>query len=188
MIEIVRYSQLLDRLHQRSEEQERISAEIDAIFFEASNTKSFVDEAARTAFRERWLGRYLNNHRDCAFIALENGADVAGYVVGALEDPALSAEFADVWHVAAFAHLSRRYPAHLHINIAAHHRNRGLGHALISRFVDDVRSADVAGVHVVTGAGARNVGFYQRNGFWEAGRLTRASTDVVFLGRDLSGT
>ena len=37
----------------------KLSDQIDAIFFEASNTKSFESDAARAVFRERWLGRYL---------------------------------------------------------------------------------------------------------------------------------
>ena len=35
--------------------QERLSDQLDAIFFEASGTKSFASEDARAAFRERWL-------------------------------------------------------------------------------------------------------------------------------------
>jgi hypothetical protein len=40
---------------------------IDAVFFQSSNTQTFADAAARTAFRERWLGRYLSHDPDWAW-------------------------------------------------------------------------------------------------------------------------
>ena len=41
---------------------ERLTGQLDAIFFEASGTKSFASEEARAAFRERWFARYLVQH------------------------------------------------------------------------------------------------------------------------------
>ena len=47
-----------------------VAAGIDAVFFEASNTKSFADAAARRTFRERWLGRYLVHDARWFYVAL----------------------------------------------------------------------------------------------------------------------
>ena len=50
---------------------------IDAVFFEASNTKSFADDAARAAFRQRWLGRFLEHDAAWAYIRLLYTSDAA---------------------------------------------------------------------------------------------------------------
>lgn len=187
VFEIVRYSELLARPRSTSPSGASLAASLDMIFFEASNTKSFASDLERAAFRERWLGRYLSRDPQLAFIALDGGKEVAGYIVGSLEDPAASAGFSGIWYFRQFAALTQRYPAHLHINLAPRYRNRGLGGALIARFVAEVRAAGAPGVHVVTGEGARNIGFYGRNGFHQAGRAQQGAARVVFLARDLLG-
>ncbi len=48
---------------------ERLTGQLDAIFFEASGTKSFASEDARAAFRERWFARYLEQHPQWAYVA-----------------------------------------------------------------------------------------------------------------------
>ena len=56
---------------------------------------------------------------------------------------------------------------------------------LIEAFVDDLKRAGVTGVHVITSRGARNVRFYERCGFHEAGARGAGEGEVVFLARDL---
>jgi GNAT superfamily N-acetyltransferase len=165
----------------------RLTAALDEIFFEASNTTSFKDEAQRNAFRERWLGRYLSGEPDLAFMAFADGA-LAGYVCGSLDDPARSARFADLGYFADFAKLTARYPAQLHVNVARAWRNRGIGARLIDVFCNAANDAGVPGVHVVTEEGARNVGFYQRNGFQRAGAAVWNGRPLVFLARDHGGS
>ena len=67
---------------------------VDAIFFEASATKTFADERERAAFRERWLGRYLEHEPRWAYLALDRGR-VAGYLVGSVADPVTAAQSCD---------------------------------------------------------------------------------------------
>src|SRR5262245_11053214 len=55
-------------------------AQVETIFFEAS-TRSFAPGPARDAFRQRWLGRYLDAPADPMLVAIA-GATVAGYLVG----------------------------------------------------------------------------------------------------------
>lgn len=162
-----------------------LEAALDAVFFEASTVKTFASDAERAAFRERWLGRYLIHDPQWTYVALAGDGEVAGYLAGSIEDPALAPRFSDIAYFAAFADLTRRYPAHLHVNLAPADRNRGIGSALIQRFAADVASAGVLGVHVVTGRGARNVSFYTHNGFREAGAWGKGASEVVFLARDL---
>ncbi len=161
----------------------KVEDEIDAIFFESSNTKSFESDARRGAFRERWLGRYLKHDPRFAYLAFARG-DVVGYLVGAIDDPALASRFADIDYFATLGVLTKQFPANLHVNIAQKFRNQGIGGLLIERFVEDAKAAGAPGVHVVTSVGAPNVRFYNRNGFLEIAR-TGKGEQLVFLARRL---
>ncbi len=163
-----------------------LQAGLDAVFFDASNVKSFASDNARAQFRQRWLGRYLEHDPDFAYVAVGPSGDVAGYLVGALDDPALEPRFSDIAYFADFKHLTVKFPAHLHVNLAADARGSGIGRALVQRFVEDARRAGTPGVHVVTSQGARNVGFYARNGFHQAGVAGEPPTVRVFLAQRLS--
>ena len=158
--------------------RERLDDELDAIFFEASGTKSFPDETARAMFRDRWLGRYLKLHPQWAYLAVADGGALAGYLVAALDE---ANGFED------FAAAARQFPAHLHINLAPRFRSCGIGAALIERFAADATAAGARGVHVVTSADARNVHFYERVGFSLRARTTLNGRELVFLGRELHG-
>lgn len=184
---ITRYSELAD--------PDRLQGSLDAIFFEASHTKSFESAGMRDAFRKRWLGRYLEARPDLAHILFADGRcapdTLAGYVIGAHEDPALTKRYDDIGYFHLLADVTRRYPAHLHINLRNDMRGKGLGSALVACFAADVARAGLPGVHIVTGAGLRNVGFYVRNGFTFEHRFAWKSKDLVFLGRgadDASGS
>ena len=167
-------------------DKERLIPAIDAVFFEASATKSFASGAEREAFRERWLGRYLADEPRWAYLAIGSDGAVAGYLVGSLEDPARGGRHADVGYFKDFAPLTLEYPAHLHVNLAPCYRNRGIGARLIEAFAADAARAGAGGMHVVTGAGMRNVKFYERNGFRELSRASAGAREVVFLARRLS--
>lgn len=158
--------------------------QLDAIFFQSSNTKTFANDAARAAFRERWLGRYLTAYPQWFYVARSNGS-VAGYLAGCLDDPAQIPLFSDIALFKTFAHLTAAYPAHLHVNLAPEHRSAGIGSMLIERFCDDARLAGASGVHVMTGKMARNVSFYVRNGFREIADTGDGASAVVFLARHL---
>lgn len=163
----------------------RALAQIDDIFFRSSATQSFAGDEARAAFHERWLGRYLRYDPDLVFVAVAADGGIAGYIVGATEDPALQERFADLPFTKPFAHLSRDYPAHLHVNCAPQWRSRGIGAALVARLAAEARSRGARGLHLVTGAGSRNRAFYAREGFVELGRFGEGDKQAVFLARAL---
>jgi GNAT superfamily N-acetyltransferase len=113
---------------------------------------------------------------------------VAGYLVGALEDPAEQERFADIGYFrAAFRDLCRRYPAHLHINLAPAFRSRGTGACLIAAFAGRAAAAGVPGFHIVTAKDARNARFYARCGLADLGTTSWNGRQVVFLGKALEG-
>jgi GNAT superfamily N-acetyltransferase len=160
-------------------------AGLDEVFFAASNTTSFESAVARAAFRERWLGRYLEHDARFAFVAMAAGGCVAGYVVGSADDPALAPRFADIAYFQAFKGLTAKFPAHLHVNLGPDFRGQGLGGDLIARFAHEVGAVGAGGMHVVTSRGARNVAFYARNGFDEAGAMAAGAGEIVFLAKNL---
>ena len=166
---------------------EAIGADLDAIFYESSLTKTFPNDAVRAAFRERWLGRYLDAAPRLFHLALASDADgaerVLGYLAGALDDPARSERYRDIGYFPRLSDWTARFPAHLHINVASDARSLGIGGALIERFVGDVVTAGLPGVHVVTGAASRNVGFYRRNRFTTTHEFDWQGVPLVFLGR-----
>lgn len=165
--------------------RDRLTREIEAIFFETSATKSFPDAQERARFQERWLGRYLACDPSFVYVGLTPAGTVAGYLVGCVSDPAITPRFADIPYLPDFAALSSDYPAHLHVNVAPQWQGRRVGAALIGAFLRDALEAGASGVHVVTGTGMRNVGFYERNDFRQLGTTVSNGRSLSFLGRKL---
>jgi GNAT superfamily N-acetyltransferase len=159
--------------------------QVERIFFEASG-RSFEPGPEREAFLQRWLGRYLEHAGDRVLVALA-GETVSGYLVGSLDNPAAQQRFFDLdYYRTHFADACRRFPAHLHINLAPAFRSRGIGAALIEAFAAQAVAAGAAGVHVVTGKGMRNVRFYERCGFAAVGSAPWNGREVLFLARTLA--
>src|SRR5262245_48605267 len=164
-----------------------LMAQVEGIFFEASG-RTFAPGAERDAFRERWLGRYLRGGTDVVLLVLGPAGTVAGYLVGALEDPAGQERFADIGYLRAdFRDLCRSHPAHLHINLAPAFRNRGLGGRLIAAFAACAAEGGAPGMHVVTAKSARNVSFYLRCGLAALRTAHWNGREVVFLAKSLDG-
>lgn len=169
-----------------AQDQAAVDAAIDAIFFEASSVQSFADEPTRRAFRWRWLGRYLAEEPENAFVAVRDDGGIVGYLVGSLADPAARAEFSELVYFKDFADHTAVYPAHLHINVAPAWRSAGIGAALVAAFATHAGRCGAGGMHVVTGAGMRNVRFYERLGFAVVGEAAYKGGTVVMLGAKLA--
>lgn len=174
----------LVELERKGHAGEPIIAGIEAIFFESSG-RSFASEPDRLAFRDLWLGQFLERDRDHVFVALAPGGHVAGYLIGCWENPAQSARFAGLTYFRDFEQACHSYPGHLHINLDTAYRNRGIGVRLIDAFAGRASAAGIPGIHVVTGASARNARFYERCGFRRIAATTWNDREVVFLGRSL---
>lgn len=166
-------------------DRDRLIAEVDQVFFSSSARQSFADDEEKSAFRERWLGRYLLHFPQYALVALDSERRAIGYLVGSLEDPARDPLFADLAFFEQFRDLTPHYPAQLHVNLDAAWRGHGIGAKLVEAFADQAQTAGAPGVHVVTTRGMRNVGFYLGNGFLERGAAEIDGRELLFLGRDL---
>ena len=98
-----------------AERHPQLLAQVEAIFWQTS-ARTIAAGPERDAFRERWLGRYMRGGSDVVLLALAGEDTVAGYLVGALENPAEQERFADVGSL--FSHLlPQPSPSHLHINL-----------------------------------------------------------------------
>lgn len=163
---------------------------LEEIMLEASG-RTFKPDPERDAFVERWLGRFLAHDPDKVFLLLARSPGeapvLAGYLVGATDNPARAKRFADLSYFRDFANQCDRFPAHLHINLAPTYRGGGLGRRLIEAFADHARGLGSPGVHVVTAADARNITFYSRCGFVPVGRSLWNRRSIVMLGRTLLG-
>lgn len=160
-------------------------AEVDAIFFGASNTKSFDNAEARASFRHLWLGQYLAQHPELAHVACARDGRIVGYVVAWPDDPAGDPRFGELDYFNGFAALTAQYPAHLHINVAPDWRSAGVGHALISATTTALSDRGIGGLHVLTGVTARNVRFYLRHGFSALACMAWRDRRLAFLARTL---
>lgn len=163
----------------------RLRDGLDAVFFQSSNKKSFASDQEKRAFRERWLGRYLEHDPQFVFVAVATDGTIAGYIAGSIDDPALTPRFQDIGYFSVFKDLTRAFPAHLHVNLAPRYRGQKTGGLLVETFTAAVARAGAPGVHVVTGRGARNVSFYNRQGFYEQAATGDGGEAVVFLARRL---
>lgn len=167
---------------------------LEAIMIEAGG-RAFPPGHERNAFVERWLGRFLAHDPRCVLLLVRRTAgahlrptepaDIAGYLVGATDDPSKAARFADLPYFQTFAAQCARFPAHLHINLSPAVRSAGHGQRLIEAFATIVRDEGAAGMHVVTSAAACNVRFYARCAFAEVGRTSWNGREIVMLGRTL---
>lgn len=174
------------------EESDRLRSALADIMFAASNTTTFSDDAARNAFQWRWLDQFLTHDPSWVYVATSDDFDLAhpdtgviGYLVASLDDPAHSPRFSELGYFQDFKHVTCSFPAQLHVNLKVDARGHGIGTALIEAFVRDARKSGCPGVHVVTGANARNVSFYERAGFQERARSDWHGAPLVFLARAL---
>ena len=167
------------------EDAARARAAVDDIFFFTSRTQSFSTDAARAAFHDRWLGRYLENWPDLCFVAESEAGDITGYLAGCPDNPVLSPDFADHRYYTLFEDECRTSPAHLHINVLPGHRGEGVGRALIERFAAACRSRACGGLHAVTAEGDRNNRFFENCGLTIRARGDWNGMELVFCGRSL---
>jgi GNAT superfamily N-acetyltransferase len=160
-------------------------ADIDDIFFTSSARRDFSSPEEKQAFRDMSLGRYVERHRSSFFVALNDGGGAVGYLAGCLENPITLSHFNDVAYFRSIEDICQDYPAHLHVNVAERYRNRGLGTALVGRFVEWAKLHSVKGIHLVTSSTARSIPFYRRSGFIQLRTFPWNSGISVCMGRKL---
>jgi ribosomal protein S18 acetylase RimI-like enzyme len=149
---------------------------VEEIFFESSTKKEFKDQNERDEFEWKYLGYYLKNYPQYAWIALKEGK-VLGYVLGMPQtiDPEL---YSLQGHLKAFEEHFKSYPAHLHINCHKEARGQGIGKALAQKLLNQMAAEKIPGLHIMTGVTSENRHFYERLGF----DFSVTNNTVLFMG------
>jgi ribosomal protein S18 acetylase RimI-like enzyme len=165
--------------------RDRVIEAARAVFWETAQQTDFSTQEERDAYEWRYFGYYLEGEPSSFMVAVDDGGATAdygvnadggtadrgnsptvlGYICGVTDTRNHPELYRVAPHIAVFDDLYGRYPAHLHINLTAASRGRGLGGALIGALETRVRRAGASGLHLVTSPDARNVTFYHRNGF-----------------------
>jgi GNAT superfamily N-acetyltransferase len=154
---------------------------LEEIFFLSALRSGFASGEERAAFFRTWTGWYIDHAPADVWFALDGAGVILGYLTGC-KDSAGAGGLADtIPKYGLFADLFADFPAHLHVNVRPGHRDGGIGRRLVDRFAADCAAGGVPGVHLVTGAEARNVAFYKRAGFTDA----HPRGPLLFLGRRL---
>ncbi|MEN9529545.1 MAG: hypothetical protein RI932_1418 [Pseudomonadota bacterium] len=166
-------------------EKERVLQGVEKIFFESSLKKNFKSPDERDAFRHKYLDWYAKNYPEYFFIALDQNNGVQGYICG-VPDTTKHPELSQLhpW----FSVITEDfidYQAHLHINCADSARGAGLGSTLLNVFENTLRSKGIKGVHLVTAPDARNVGFYDKNGYKFRHDFIWNTNPMLLLGKQL---
>jgi ribosomal protein S18 acetylase RimI-like enzyme len=136
-------------------------AQIEAIFFETSTRKTFIDPQERAEFQYKYLDIYLK-HPEWVFLAVSPDEKIVGYLIVA--SSTTEEHFSLLASLENFRKpIESLYPAHLHINLTAQARGLNVGSKLLASMEEKLKEAGIAGVHLVTVKTARNVSFYQKN-------------------------
>ncbi len=158
---------------------------LEEIFFESSSRTEFASASERERFYRRWTHFYLTRCQTDVWFHQDGQGDISGYLTGCRDSGAARDLFDELPAYALFETYFPAFPAHLHVNCRADRRGQGIGAALVEAFAADCRSAGLAGVHLVTAPGARNVGFYHRLGFTRRESRPFGNRTLLFLGRPL---
>jgi GNAT superfamily N-acetyltransferase len=156
--------------------------DLDDIFFESSAKRDFRTHEEKQHFREMSLGRYVVSHRDSFFVTLNGVGRAIGYLAGCLENPTKLGHFNDVAYFRYIEDICQNYPAHLHINIVEQYRGRGVGAALVERFVNWTEVHSVPGIQIVTSSTSRSIPFYRRLRFTKLREFPWNSGTAVCMG------
>jgi len=167
---------------------EAVTGGAEGIFWETAHTTDFESDDERARFQWRYFGYYLEHAPEMTFVACDT--DVLGYICGVADTRGHRELYEIAPHVPVFDDLYDRYPAHLHINLTAAARGRGVGGQLLRAIEERARNYGAPGIHLVTSVGARNVSFYRKNGYTDAyDRALNAAPgvdrDLLFLGKPL---
>lgn len=170
--------------HFKELSQQQIEA-VNAIFFETSAIKEFKSEEAKEHFHYKYLGFY-QQHSPSNFFALFQDELLMGYICGVLDSSDQSELFELHPYYNLFADLYDQYPAHLHINFSLQATGQGLGSLLIQHFEEHLKKQKVSGVHLITSPQARNVHFYQKNGYDFLVERNFKESSLLLMGKSLT--
>lgn len=166
--------------------------QVRSIFYETSAVQVFSSEEVKKKFEWKYLGWYLENHRNLFFVAEEispvAGASknqILGYIACCPDTKNATDLLGLNPSLEIFRDFYDQYPAHLHINLSADARGKGLGSELIQHLEGELRRKNTRGLHLLTSPNARNRGFYSKNGFSKEVERQYKEAALLFMGKKL---
>ena len=157
-------------------------SQIEDIFFMCSSIKDFESLDKKNAFYKRWTGPYFDHCLDDFYVALDSGDRVLGYLSGCSDTIGKKQHFLEFAVYDLFSDLLAEYPAHLHINCHSDTQGKGVGSQLIAHYDQVLQKKSAEGLHIITTPDAKNISFYQKNGFSFSEVRKLGKTDLQFMG------
>lgn len=145
-------------------------------------SQCFTDKKVENFILSTYCNYYIENEKETCFIAVDGNDTAQGYILCAPDCRRFAKNFrpyirqagksgfvsgATAWGECMITRLfSRRYPAHLHIDINDGFRRSGTGTALMNALTSRLREMNVQGVMLVVGTGNKGgIAFYEHYGF-----------------------
>ena len=172
----------------------RLSEELDPstvvkrvrdIFFLTSRQGAYLAGCQKEDFFYSWAGWYMETAPEQALLIRNADKKIVGYLVGCLDSGSARRLYQSLFYYKAFAHCYSEYPSHFHVNCDPDFQSVGFGGALVKRFVSDAHDLGIKGVHLVTGAVAKNRSFYEKLEFREYDQKFVSNNSLVLLGKKL---
>lgn len=161
----------------------KYESEISQIFFETSSVQNFEGNEHRSKFFKKYLGIYIEEYPETFFIALEQDK-VLGYLAICTDTiEFMKSHSNEVLEL--FTEYYPRYPAHLHINISPAAQGKSVGSKLMTYGLETLNAFQTKGIHLITAANARNIGFYLKNGFEKLQTHQWQAKELLLLGKEL---
>lgn len=156
---------------------------VNNIFFESSGKKQFPSKKEKEEFQYKYLDFYKVFYPHYFFVLCDEKP--VGYTCGVPEILKAKKLFEITQHLHAFKEMYKELPGHLHINMAAESRGKGLGTVLINQFEKALIKDKIKGLHIITSPNARNCTFYLKNDFNIHKQNTYKDIEYKFMGKYL---
>jgi GNAT superfamily N-acetyltransferase len=163
----------------------RVAKRVWEIFFLTSRPGVHPIDYQKEDFFYSWAGWYLETAPEQTLLIRNEDKRIVGYLVGCLDSTSARRLYQHLFYYQAFAHCYSEYPSHFHVNCDPDFQSVGFGGALVKKFVSNAADSGVTGVHVVTGATAKNRSFYDKLEFIEYDQKLIGNSSLVFLGKKL---
>lgn len=163
----------------RDSDRERV----EYICRSTAGKRAMEDKVWGEVILELYCRYYITKSKDYCFVGTDENGVATGYIFcapsqkeyirGYLRDEVravgklgLQYRIIALGEMIAREPFSKKYPAHMHIDLCEGCRRQGLGSALVKELCEKLRAEGVPGLMLIVGKGNKNaVAFYKRNGF-----------------------
>ena len=141
-----------------------------------------TDPAEREKVLAEYCDYYWQNEPENVFVLVDEEDKAQGYILCAEDAKKFRKGFAPYMQILRkhglktcivpwgeqliYSFFSKKYPAHLHIDIKRPFRGNGNGSQMMQTLLSHLKSKDIKGVMLIVGSGnTKAVRFYKKNGF-----------------------